>query len=206
VIVNGPGPNSNAQNYGGYNSAASSQSLSRAKSTAKATGGGGGAGGTGGTGGSAAGGAATSATGAVNVTTSGDASRNPPASAIAPAISTFNSCAGAATSGALSTGLFSASLGLNPGFDEVCRLHELHQDRAAIAYLCRSDRVVRQAFRDIGTPCPQDIQAVPVVAVGGPVAAPVTAQTSSQQEYPYDYCFTRDAGDKNQHKECNTGR
>lgn len=106
------------------------------------------------------------------------------ASAIAPGGMSYNACAGSPASGAVQTGLFGLSIGSGGGFDNACRLHMLGQDAAAMAYLCRVNKDVRASFRDIGRPCPQD-QPVETVSAGPP-----------------DYCFTRDADDRNQHREC----
>lgn len=169
--------------------------------TSASKGGEGGQGGVGGTGGKATGGQATGgrATGghaSVSVINgSGDYDRPPPAaSATAPAALSTNPCLPGGTSGAVQTGLFGLSLGVNPGFDEACRLHQIGQDRAAVAYLCRANGDIRQAFRDIGQPCAQDLG---VIAISRPKPAlPVV------KSYPYDWCMTRNAGDKNQHREC----
>ena len=161
-----------------------------------AYGGAGGAGGAGGRGGSAAvnvynnansgnGGGTASSPAAVNNVWD---SRNPVAGAVAPAITNYNACSGSSTSAAAQFAPFGLSFGTGGGFDNACRLHMLHQDRAAVAYLCRVNGDIRQAFRDIGEPCPQDM----------PPAQPQEQVTA----YPYDYCFTRNTGDRDQHREC----
>jgi hypothetical protein len=65
---------------------------------------------------------------------------------------------------------------------ESAALRELGYPDAALAELCQIDRV-RDAF---GGTCPS----------GG------TSIQKTSSVYPYDYCATRNAGDKNQHLEC----
>lgn len=69
---------------------------------------------------------------------------------------------------------------------ESSALRALGYPDAALAELCQIDRV-KEAF---GGTCPtHEVQRVTTTDAG-----------------PYDYCFTRDAGDRNQHKECDDVR
>jgi hypothetical protein len=116
----------------------------------------------------------------------------PVATATAPAVMSFNPCSGSSTSGGLQTGPVGLSFGTGGGFDNACRLHMLGHDDAAVAFLCRSNNDIRQAFADIGQPCPQDRPKV--VAVAAPLPP--------NQRFKYDYCATASAGELKQHKEC----
>lgn len=64
-------------------------------------------------------------------------------------------------------------------------LHDWGYPDAALAEMCQIDRV-KEAFEKVGRQCPSPAA----------VAEPVTTK------YPFDYCGTRNAGDKNQHLEC----
>jgi hypothetical protein len=154
------------------------------------------------TGGSATGGSATGGRGgsaSVAVTNNSGSGRQV-ATAAAPAVLSVNPCLPAGNSGAVQTGVFGLSLGLAHGYDEVCRLHVLGEDAAARAYLCRADADVRQAYKDIGQPCPQDAPPPLVIVISRPAGKP------PRTVYPYDYCQTRSAGDRNQHRECGRPR
>lgn len=110
----------------------------------------------------------------------------PVASAIAPAVTSFNSCAGSAVSGAMQTGPFGISFGSGNKFDRVCWLNESGRSDAAIEYICKIDPTAREAMKHTSRPCAEDVQAV-----------------STKTSYPYDWCNTRHAGDADQHLECN---
>lgn len=116
----------------------------------------------------------------------------PVASAIAPNVQSFNSCAGSAVTGAMQTGVFGMSFGSGNKFDRVCWLNESGRPDAAVEYICAVDKTAREALKHTAHPCAED---VPVVAA---VALPTT-----KTEYPFDYCYHRNAGDANQHVECN---
>lgn len=123
---------------------------------------------------------------------SGGTPNIPVATAVAPAIMSFNPCSGSSASAGLQGASFGLSFGTGGGFDNACRLHMLGQDAAAVAYLCRANGDIRQAFKDIGQPCPVDRPQVVAVAARAPTVT---------DDRP-DYCFTASAGEVRQHAEC----
>lgn len=112
------------------------------------------------------------------------------ASAIAPPIIS-GGCAGFGASAALQL----PGIGIGGGavkVDRVCQLHMIGEDAAAKELLCQQDDI-RKAFLASGEPCAADLK---------PYVEPVSVPVDSSTVYPYDYCQTRHAGDKNQHREC----
>jgi hypothetical protein len=118
----------------------------------------------------------------------------PVASSYAPPVYQVNPCSGTPVSGGLQSGVVGLSMGWGGEFDNACRLHQLGQDDAAIAYLCRSNSQIRAAFQDVGRPCLQDRPK----QVGA--APPVAAPAFTQRPLP-DWCY---AGGRvlTNHREC----
>lgn len=123
----------------------------------------------------------------------------PVSSAIAPNVTSFNSCAGSPVSGALQTGIFGLSFGSGNKFDEVCRLNQSRRPDAAIEYLCLVDPDVRKAMKATVTPCAADRSVVVFAAVPAALAP-------GNEKYRFDYCYTVSAGERSQHKECRANR
>lgn len=114
----------------------------------------------------------------------------PVATAVAPSMLSYNSCAGSAAGVGIQGGTFGLSVGTGGGYDNACRLHELGQDDAAIAYLCIVNGDIRKAFKEVGRPCPEDRPRVRRVAVAPP--EPVVRQIARRP----DYCYTISRGDR----------
>jgi hypothetical protein len=93
----------------------------------------------------------------------GDGQQLPAASAYAPSFYGANPCTGPASSLGAQFQLFGLSVG-GQSMDRVCQLLELHQDRAALEYLCDQDSGVRNALARTGSPCMADRQ-TPVTPV-----------------------------------------
>jgi hypothetical protein len=94
----------------------------------------------------------------------------PAASAYAPSFAGANPCTGPASSLGAQFQLFGLSVG-GQTMDRVCQLLELHQQAAALEYLCDQDRGVRNALARTGSPCIADRQAS-VTPVNNPTPAP----------------------------------
>lgn len=188
VQINKGGSPAQAQVYGDGSAA------SAARSTSHATGGAS----------NATGGTATAKGGAGgSVTINGDPAGGgggyvgydghiPASSAIAPNVTSFNSCAGSPVSGALQTGIFGLSFGSGNHFDEVCRLNQSRRPDAAVEYLCLVDQDVRKAMKATATPCAADRPVVVVASIPAP----------GNEKYRFDFCYTASAGERAQHKEC----
>jgi hypothetical protein len=112
--------------------------------------------------------------------------RIPAATAYSAPSAGFDVC-GLGNPSAGGQGLIGATLNLGERLDLACALQRAGRPDAAIALLCRQHGDVRQAMKDIGTPCPQDAPkqaATPVVAVVTPAAAPLDPNKNA------DWCDT----------------
>lgn len=113
------------------------------------------------------------------------------ASAIAPTIIS-GGCAGAGFSAAIQLPGIGGGGGLVK-MDRICQLHMIGEDAAARELLCQEGDI-RKAFLAAGEPCAADLKPYLIAP-----ARPVPVSTT---KYPWDYCETRHAGDKDQHREC----
>jgi hypothetical protein len=130
-------------------------------------------------------------------TGSGYASNNRPVStAAAPAVTSFNSCAGSPVSAGIQGASFGISFGSGNKFDRVCWLNESGRRDAAIEYICLVDATAREAMKNTAEPCAADRpQAAAVVA-------PAPAVPALRTDYKFDWCYTKDAGNAEQAKVC----
>ena len=131
--------------------------------------------------------------------------RIPVASAI-PAPIVNGGCNTGGFSGVIQSPIIGGGATLGGKQDIVCQSNEIGRADVAFVYLCFKDEDYAKASRYTRQPCPdKDARPTPIPAVvitPAPTPSPEPVPHNTKIIYRPDYCGTRNAGDRNQHREC----
>lgn len=127
---------------------------------------------------------------------------------VPPSFYGANPCSNSASGGGAGMG-FGISIG-GQWSEQECRdqewfrfLHMAGQGNVATAYICGRNTAIRQAYRDAGQPCPQDVPAVAPLPVAGTTPAPVGVQAAPPPASARpDWCGTASPAERRRYPAC----